>query len=84
LDGLGSETFLTAESTFPLTKSESIAIAVLIDGIDPRLADSRARSEESWLFERLATTTSSHEFKRGEDFSIFIGRNPLKRPDSEK
>jgi hypothetical protein len=57
---------------------------ILVFGIDPRLAGSRAGSERPWLFENLPDHNPPREPTREGDFLIFIARNPLKSPDSEK
>jgi hypothetical protein len=52
------------ESDSFLTKSEIGAINILIGGIDPRLAGSRARREEAVLFETLLITTRPASLRR--------------------
>jgi hypothetical protein len=72
------------ESGLFLTESEISATHIPIGGIDPRLADSRARRGRR-LFESMgAHHNPRREPERKGEFPIFFGRNPLKSPDSEK
>jgi hypothetical protein len=67
-----------------LTKSEAAAIHIAISGIGPRLAAARRGEDGRGLFENLPDHNPPRERKKGGDFLIFLGRNPLKSPDSEK
>jgi hypothetical protein len=48
------------------------------------VAIGRRGAEEASLFEIVADHNPPREFEGEADFSIWIGRNPLKSPDSEK
>jgi hypothetical protein len=43
-----------------------------------------AGRERPWLFETLENTTRRASWRERSHFPIFIARNPLKSPDSEK
>jgi hypothetical protein len=57
---------------------------VLIGGIDPRLARSRARRRDAAGCLNRCAHNPPRESKREEPFLIFLGCNPLKSLDLEK
>jgi hypothetical protein len=68
------ETGRSGEGGIVLTKSEMSAMTIPIDGIDPRLAGSRARREKPRLFENMASPQPAARAGKEGRISYFFRR----------